>query len=79
MSKLQEYEDASTKTAAAHKAELEAVDAKVRKLLQGRDETIASLNQKVRDAEKRQLAAERMLAQLNEDLAAVNAPSRRRG
>jgi hypothetical protein len=57
-----------------HTAELEEVDAKVRKALQSRDEKIKILQEKLSRAEQAQAQAEQILAEINDGIGTTKRP-----
>jgi tRNA A37 methylthiotransferase MiaB len=69
------HEDALAQLRDAHAAELEEVDAKVRKALQGRDDKIRQLADQVIRAERAQPQAEQMLAEINAGITATRRPT----
>jgi hypothetical protein len=69
------HEDALAQLRDAHAAELEEVDAKVRKALQGRDDKIRQLADQVIRAERAQTQAEQVLAEINAGITATRRPA----
>lgn len=75
ISQKNQYDEAMATAKDQHAAELEEVDAKVRRALQSRDEKLKILQEKVVRAERAQAQAEKILAEINDGIATTKRPS----